>query len=259
MVSARVGARQRQGRLVGCDFISLEWQSIMLISAIIIARNEEQALPRLLARLNQIPQVAQIILGDGGSTDGSVPLAQKAGAQIVSANGRGAQLNAGAGAATNEILWFLHADCLPARGCGAQIVRSIRRANIGGHLRIRFESRSKWARLFETVARVQARFGAFYGDSGIFCTRRAFDELNGFQNWPLFEDLDFARRLQRLGRIETLAGRLRVSARRFQKRPLHTLLLWLELQLRFNCGQSPEKLARLYRQRSLEAVERSRT
>ncbi len=221
----------------------------MLISTIVIARNEERHLPRLLARLNEMPHVAQIILSDGGSTDTSVQLAQNAGAHVVESKGRGAQLNAGASAATQEILWFLHADCLPARSCGEQILRSIRRGNLGGHLRVRFESRSKWARLFEFVARVQARFGVFYGDSGIFCTRRAFDELNGFQNWPLFEDLDFARRLRRLGRIETLPGGLRVSARRFEKRPLCTLLLWLELQIRFECGQSPEKLAKLYRQR----------
>lgn len=218
------------------------------ISVIIIARNEERQLPRLLERLRAMPQVGQTILSDGGSTDQTVAIARGAGAQVVAARGRGAQLNAGASAATGDVLWFLHADCLPARSCGAQILASTKRGRIGGHFRVRFESASPWARVFERIARVQARLGTFYGDSGIWAKREAFEELGGFQNWPLFEDLDFARRLRAAGPIETLAGRLRVSARRFEKRPLRVLWLWLELQARFELGQSPEVLARFYRE-----------
>lgn len=221
----------------------------MFLSVIIIARNEERHLPRLLKRIGEMPQVAQIIVSDGGSSDATVVLAREAGAEVVEARGRGAQLNAGAAIATSEILWFLHADCLPARGCAAQIVRAVEREKVGGHFRVRFDSSSKWARLLEFIARVQAQFGVFYGDSGVFCTWLAFDELGGFTPWPLFEDLDFARRLRRLGIIETLPGRLRVSARRFEQKPFKTILLWLELQVRFDLGQSPEKLARLYRER----------
>lgn len=221
----------------------------MLISAIIIARNEEKHLPRLLARLRAMPEIGQIILSDGGSTDTTTALAREAGAEVVSAQGRGAQLNAGAQRATKEILWFLHADCLPARGCGRQMVRAVARGKVGGHVRLSFESNSPWSRLFEWVALVQAHLGIFYGDSGIFATREAFDTLGGFAPWPLFEDLDFARRLCKVGQTETLPGRLHASARRFEKNPLKTLGVWLELQLRFELGQSPEKLARLYRER----------
>lgn len=219
------------------------------LSVIIIARNEERHLPRLLARLAQMPQVSQIVLSDGGSTDRSIEVAKKCGAQVVEAKGRGAQLNAGAKAATGDILWFLHADCWPARGSGAQLLASVGRGNGGGHFRVRFDSPSLWARAFEGIARAQAHFGWFYGDSGIWARRDIFEQLNGFAPWPLFEDLDFAQRLRRAGPIETLPGRLRVSARRFQSRPAQTLWLWLELQVRFELGQSPDELARLYRDR----------
>ncbi|BCM93290.1 hypothetical protein IAD21_05181 [Abditibacteriota bacterium] len=219
------------------------------ISVIIIARNEESHLGRLLARLNEMPEVRQIIVSDGGSSDSTVEIARAAGAQIVSAYGRGAQLNAGVAVATQTIFWFLHADCLPARSCGTQMVHSIRRGKVGGHFRLRFESKSRWARLFELVARLQSHWGVFYGDSGIYTTRNTFDELGGFAQWSLFEDLDFARRLRRIGPTSTLPGRLRASARRFEKQPFKTLLVWLELQIRFDLGQSPEKLAHLYRER----------
>lgn len=221
----------------------------MPISVVIIARNEAAHLPRLLTRLNAMPEVAQIILGDGGSSDATASIARDAGAEVVEARGRGAQLNAGASLATQSILWFLHADCLPARGCGQQIRRSIARGALGGHFRLHFESPSPWARGFELVARLQSQVGIFYGDSGIYTTRTAFEELGGFAAWPLFEDLDFARRLRALGRIETLPGRLHASARRFEKHPGKTLLTWLELQLRFDLKQSPEKLSQLYRKR----------
>ncbi|RYX84702.1 glycosyltransferase [bacterium] len=221
----------------------------MPISVIIIARNEEAHLPRLLARLGEMPEIAQIIVSDGGSSDCTRKIARAAGAEVVEAKGRGRQLNVGAAMATEEILWFLHADCLPARSCGAQLSRAIKRGQVGGHFRLRFESRSGWARLFELVARVQAQLGVFYGDSGIYATRRAFDELGGFEEWPLFEDLDFARRVRRIGATATLPGRLSASARRFEKQPCKTLLIWLELQIRFDLKQSPEKLAHLYRER----------
>ncbi len=218
------------------------------LSVIIIARDEERHLPRLLERLRAMPQVGQIIVSDGGSTDQTVLIAQRDDAQVVFARGRGAQLNAGAFIATGEVLWFLHADCLPARSCGAQILASIERGRVGGHFRVQFESASPWARLVERIARVQAHFGVFYGDSGIWTTRKAFGQLDGFKDWPLFEDLDFARRLRDRGKVETLAGRLQASARRFEKRPFRTMLLWLELQARFSLGQSPALLARFYRE-----------
>ena len=221
----------------------------MSISAIIIARDEELLLPRLLHRLKEMPQITQIIVCDGGSTDATVSIARAAGALVVSARGRGTQLNSGGALASGEILWFLHADCLPSRASTGQIRRSIARGSVGGHFWMRFESRSIWARGVEGIARVQSHFGVFYGDSGIYATRAAFDELGGFADWPLFEDLDFARRLQKLGRVETLPGRLQVSARRFEKRPLRTIWLWLELQIRFELGQSPQELARRYRAR----------
>jgi len=114
-----------------------------------------------------------------------------------------------------------------------------------------FEARGSWPRVFEAIARFQRSRGAYYGDSGIWVTRAAWKQLGGFEAWPLFEDLDFARRLEALARREKrktacCAGRLRVSARRFRKSPLRVLLWWLGLQIGFNLGVSPRRLARFY-------------
>jgi hypothetical protein len=106
--------------------------------------------------------------------------------------------------------------------------------------------------LFARIARQQRRLGIYYGDSGLWVRREVFDQLNGFQNWPLFEDYDFARRLESYARQHNKHTALApypiiVSSRRFQKHPLRALRQWLCLQILFSCGTSPQKLARIYR------------
>lgn len=225
--------------------------SPMPISVIIPTHNEAARLPRLLARLNAMPGVAQIIVADGGSDDATVTIARAAGALVVEgARGRGPQQNLAARSATGEILWFLHADCLPPRGASIQIRRAIQRGAIGGNFRVHFAARGLAPRLFETIARVQRARGVYYGDSGIWISRAAWLLSGGFPDWPLFEDYELVRKLEKLGQTACCAGSLRVSARRFQHQPTRVLWLWLELQMRFRLGQKPDELARIYRARS---------
>jgi rSAM/selenodomain-associated transferase 2 len=223
-----------------------------MISVIIPARNEGPGLPRLLARLQQIPQVGEVWVADGGSTDDTVALARAMGAHVVEgARGRGMQQNAAARLCQGEVFWFLHADALPARGCGRQIEVALRKGAIGGNFRLQFEAQGFWPRLFEKIARLQRAFGTYYGDSGLWVRREAWEEIGGFEPWPLFEDLDFARKMENLARRQgkitaCCAGRLRVSARRFRKQPWRVLWLWARLQWAFERGISPEELAKIY-------------
>ncbi len=223
----------------------------MFISVIIPTFNEAAHLPRLLARLNAMPHIAQIIVADGGSRDETVSLARAAGALVVEgARGRGPQQNLGAQSSTGEVLWFLHADCLPPRGASTQIMRAIKGGARGGNFRVHFAARGWAPRLFEQIARVQRTRGVYYGDSGIWLTRSTWLHLGGFPDWPLFEDYELARRLESSGKTACCAGRLRVSARRFAHQPARVLWLWLELQMRFQLGQRPDELAHVYRARS---------
>jgi rSAM/selenodomain-associated transferase 2 len=223
-----------------------------MISVLIPAYNEAYNLPHLLRRLNAMEEIGEIILADGGSSDATIAVARQMGAKVVKgARGRGPQQNAGAMEATGDVLWFLHADVLPARGCGQQIEHALRDGAIGGNFRIRFEARGFWPRFFEMVSRIHRSRGTYYGDSGLWVTREVWDELGGFQSWPLFEDLDFARRLEKLAssrgvKAACCPGRLHVSARRFSRAPWRVLWLWLRLQIAFDLGVPTDKLAKLY-------------
>jgi rSAM/selenodomain-associated transferase 2 len=223
------------------------------ISVIIPTLNEAVNLNRLLPRLQSMTP-GEIIVCDGGSTDHTRDVAQHYGARVIVAErNRGRQLNAGATVARGEILWFLHADAWPHRE-GVVCLRAALRESriIGGNFRLKFASDLAAARVFEIIARGQRWGGIYYGDSGIWLRRDDFEELGGFRDWPLFEDYDFARRLEHLARqtqrhTKYLHCPLTVSARRFGRKPWSLLGMWLHLQLLFWLGVPPEKLSRLYR------------
>jgi rSAM/selenodomain-associated transferase 2 len=227
--------------------------SPLRISVIVPALNEAENLEPLLKRLHQLPEVLEMVVCDGGSADQTRDIALENGAKVVqTAANRGAQMNAGALVSNGEILWFLHADTLPASSSTRRIVQSAsNEKTIGGNFRLRFDQRTSGARIVEIIARVLRRFGIYYGDSGIWVRREVFDQLGGFENWPLFEDFDFARRLEsearrRGARTVCIALPLRVSSRRFRGGVCRLLARWCQLQVLFWLGKSPFELARRY-------------
>ena len=82
----------------------------------------------------------------------------------------------------------------------------------------------------------------------MFVRREAFEALAGFATVPLFEDLEFSRRLRRAGRIRILPAPVRVSGRRFMARPIRSAVLMTVLPILYRLGVPPATLARLYGQ-----------
>jgi rSAM/selenodomain-associated transferase 2 len=225
----------------------------MKLSVVIPALNEECALGTLLPLLKGMPGVDEIVLCDGGSDDCTMRVARECGAVVVQAQrNRGAQLNAGAQAASGDVLWFLHADTRPHPHSAPSIKRALKNTRVlGGSFRLRFDDGRIVARLFEAIARVQRRFGVYYGDSGIWVRRDVFEQLGGYPVWPLFEDYDFVRRLERFAvrnknRTVSLPLPLLASARRFRRGAGRVLLTWAGFQILFSLGVSPHWLARIY-------------
>ena len=190
------------------------------------ALNEARRLPAALASVEAQHEPAAVVVVDGGSTDGTPDVAREHGAQVIAApRGRAAQLNAGAAATSAPVLLFLHADTrLPA---GA--FRAVRRAldepgAVGGCFRLRFaEDRpdgfvaQRLMRLWESERWMTGLHFAF-GDRAQFCRRAAFEQVGGYPEQPIFEDLDFAQRLAGLGRFAFLDEAVETSARRFRRR-----------------------------------------
>jgi len=233
----------------------------MRLSIIIPTRNEASQIATQIRYLQSLDRgentQVEIIVCDGESSDNTADIARNCGAIVVkTAPNRGLQQNAGAQQnpqnSRGEVLWFLHADARPHAHSIRYLENAMQHKNIsGGNFRLRFDASTPATRAFSTIAKLQRARGVYYGDSGIWVKREVFDLMNGFRDWPLFEDYDFARRLEKFSRRHGMRAEysglpITVSSRRLEKRAGKVLWQWLALQILFSCGASPEKLARLY-------------
>ena len=226
----------------------------MTISVIIPTLNEERSLPRTLACLSA-SALTEIIIVDGGSTDGTVSLAQEFCActtnacMITSPRGRARQMNEGATASQGEILLFLHADTqLPAQA--GRIIESAlaKHTAVGGRFNVRFDNPSICGRVISSFMNRRSRLtGIATGDQALFVRRHIFELLGGFSEIPLMEDIEFSRRLQQAGRTVALRDTVTTSFRRWDTQgPLRTILLMWTLRFLYWAGVSPHRLKDFY-------------
>ncbi len=157
------------------------------------------------------------------------------------------QLRAGAVEATGEILLFLHADVEPPLDIAAQIEKALRSGCVGGNCRLRYPGGGFLGRLLEVSTFAYRKLGRYYGDSGLFVRRDAYEAFGGFPEIPIMEDLVFVRRMERYGRTAYLPGPITSSSRRWEDQPARTLLLWWSMQVAYALGVTPWRLARFYK------------
>jgi len=224
----------------------------MKISVIIPALNERNHLPVTLAALTHMDSLHEVIVVDGGSTDGTREwLSQQQVSRVVDAErGRGAQLNAGARIATGDVLIFLHSDCWLPPDAPMQILEALANDRVvGGCFLIRFAEqypRSLWLIALGINGRTLLTRTAT-GDQAIFVRRSAYELVGGFAAWPLFEDIDLITRLKRLGRFVVQARTVTISARRWVTFGVwRTTVMMYALRAGYYVGVSPFRLKRWF-------------
>ncbi len=219
----------------------------MKLSVVIPALNEQASIGYLLERLNAAPGIHEVIISDGGSTDGTTDVATPSARVVRSEPGRGPQLRAGAEAATGDVLLFLHADVLPPGDVAAQISGAIEAGFVGGNFRLHYPTGGFLGRWLGLLAPRYRRVGRYYGDSGIFVRRDVYEACGGFPHVPVMEDVIFVRRMEAAGKTAYLPGPIVSDSRRWEGRQIRTLLLWGFMQTAFALGVTPWRLARFYR------------
>jgi len=189
----------------------------------------------------------EVIVADGGSGDATRERARTAGAVVIdSPRGRAAQMNAGAARAAGEVLCFLHADTvLPA--AWADSVRDALAApgTVAAGFDFAVDRNARHAAIIATVGRLRWRLsGIPFGDQAVCVPRYVFDALGGFPDLPVMEDLEFALRARRLGRIAHLSPSAVTSARAWDE---HGLVLPTAINaagiLAYRAGVSPARIA----------------
>jgi rSAM/selenodomain-associated transferase 2 len=224
----------------------------MRLAIVVPTLDEEDALRRTLPAM--LAAADEVVVSDGGSSDGTVAVAREMGARVVSGPAsRGGQLNRGAAAVIErgsaEILLFLHADTsLPPRGAEA-VREACAKGAPGGAFFLRFDVDRPLQRLGSRLINWRARWIRVpLGDQAQFATRETFERLGGFRDWPILEDLDFALKLRRLDGMVLIEEPVTTGARRFvEQGTVRTVATnWL-IWLLFFLGVSPHRLARLYK------------
>lgn len=210
-----------------------------MIGVVIPTLNEADFLPALLGDLHRVVVPLDIVVADGGSTDGTLAAASTAGVRTVLVpRGRAAQMNAGARAVNGQWLLFLHADSrLPPRARRTLLSavvdeRELEAAVFG----FAIDLPSAWKRFIE-VGQVmrQTLYGLPYGDQGLLVRRTLFETVGGYPNLPLLEDVAMLRALRRRARVWTLPAAIVTSGRRYRRHGVvrtwlrHTAIIFLYL------------------------------
>jgi rSAM/selenodomain-associated transferase 2 len=220
----------------------------MSISVIIPTLNEARIIGESIQSL-RLQQPGEIIVADGGSSDGTVQAAKEADRVIAAGRGRALQMNAGAALARGDILLYLHADCSLEAGALAEAARLLRNSTIlAGCFAMSIPAAGWQYRLIEACAAARVRVtGLAYGDQGLFLRRLDFERLAGFPPLRFMEDVFFSRRLRAHGRVIVASKKIMVSPRRWQKVGLirQTLRNWTLTALAAG-GVHPDVLARYY-------------
>lgn len=231
----------------------------MTISVIIPTLNEERTIMAALAHTAALG-FDELIVVDGGSLDQTLALvesyrsrtqspAQSPVRLMTAPCGRARQMNEGVKASSGEILLFLHADTQLPDDAKAMIQTAlIDQRIVGGRFDVRFDRPSMWGTIISRMMNWRSRLsGVATGDQALFVRRHIFEQIGGFADMPLMEDIDFSRRLKRKGATAALTATVSTSFRRWEQHgPLRTILLMWALRFLYWIGVRSHTLSRWY-------------
>lgn len=198
--------------------------------------------------------VKEVIVADGGSTDDTLKIADGFGARILSAPpGRGGQMKTGAAAASSDWLLFLHGDTVLEPGW-ADETRLFIEKNVyyAAVFTLAFDAKGFAPKIVAAGAMMRTRFmKSPYGDQGLFISKATYQDIGGYEDMPLFEDVEIVMRLMRTNgphALHIFASKAVTSAKRYEDEGyLRRVLKNSILLTRYHFGASPEKLSKAYR------------
>lgn len=191
-----------------------------MISVIIPTYNEASHIKLTIQKIRQYDEanlIKQIIVADGKSVDDTVVIAREEGADVVISpnKGRATQLNYGATFATQNILYFIHADTVPVKGFTTDILNTINKGSKAGCFMLSFDhdhwflKANCWFTRFDVDA-------FRYGDQSLFVNAADFKKVNGFcEKHIIFEDYQIIKQLKKTGTFAIIKKPVITSARKY--------------------------------------------
>ncbi len=221
------------------------------LSIVVPVLEEAGGIVPLLERLAPFrSRGVEVLVADGGSVDGTPELAAPLADRVVRARpGRARQMNAGARAARGGVLLFLHADTvLPAEADRLVLDGLAATGRAWGRFDVRLSGTAPALRMVETLMNLRSRWtGIATGDQAIFVRRDVFEQVGGYPDMPLMEDVALSAALRRVSPPLCLRERVVTSSRRWETRGIaRTIVEMWRLRAAFALGASPWRLARAY-------------
>jgi len=228
-----------------------------MISIVIPVLNEAETIEDLLQHISEnvlATSVSEIVVVDGGSDDNSRDIVTRFAdnslinvVSVSSNKGRAKQMNAGAKISTGSILYFLHADSYPPNGFDSLIISEVEKGNSAGCFRMKFDSNHPVLRISQWFTRFNFKI-CRGGDQSLFITRKAFDELNGYnESYTIYEDCEFINRIYAKFDFAIISNRLTTSARKYEQRGTVKLQYhFTVIHLKKMFGASAETLSQYY-------------
>ena len=224
----------------------------MTITFVVPCWNDAARLEAVLKSLARLEPRPEVVVADASQDRAPVrKLSAELGAEYVGVErpNRGAQMNAGAGRASGDVLVFHHADTEFTQAHLDALLAAMqdRRLDAGAFYKD-IRSHFPMVAWSEPIVRWYSnRIGVLYGDQSLFIRRRQFDSIGGFRDIPLMEDVDLSSRLRRCCRVRLIDPPIRTSMRKFHAEGT----LWRKVQnmsfvLLFRAGVSPQRLHRWY-------------
>ncbi|MFC5193787.1 TIGR04283 family arsenosugar biosynthesis glycosyltransferase [Bizionia hallyeonensis] len=201
------------------------------ISIIIPMLNEAESIASVLEHLlenSTSKNIAEIIVVDGGSVDGSQNIVNKFvpsnKIQLLNAHkGRAKQMNFGANHATGTILYFLHADSFPPKNFDNLIIQEVTKRNLAGCFRLQFDNNHWWLQVAGWLTQFSWR-ASRGGDQSQFITKQLFTEIGGFdENFTIYEDNILINELYARKQFVVIQDKIKTSARLYDKHGVWTL------------------------------------
>jgi len=205
-------------------------------------------LPYLQKNLSAVAS-AEIIVADGGSSDGTPDIARNLGAIVLNTpKGRAVQMNEGAKNARGRILYFLHADSVPPPSFYSDILNALAKKQTAGCFRLQFKPSNPTLSAFAWCTRLNVPL-CRGGDQSLFLPRNWFEALGGFdERYRIYEDNEFIGRLYRNYSFTVLTPEIVTSSRRYQEMGTYYLQFhYAVVHLKKFFGANPEALYHYYK------------
>ena len=221
-----------------------------LHTIVIPTLNEEVEIQACLMQLQGLrARGFEVIVVDGGSVDKTPQLVEGLCDQFISTKrGRAAQMNAGAGQAKGEFIFFLHVDTQLPDEFSEWIPLIEADSLCWGRFDVKLSGKHYVFRVIEWMMNLRSRLTEIAtGDQVIFVSRKLFREVHGFPEIALMEDIAMSQRLKSICSPLCLRQKVLTSSRRWEKHGIiSTILRMLWLRFSYYIGVDPIKLARQY-------------